>query len=205
MKREQVGRELRIALDLAEADHRDLARADRSSSIASSVLPLNPMRTFSNMLSCVLRQGLQPVQAILVALGVEVEVLLDVVAAREQRRRAAAQRALQLLDRDLVQVLVVDPQLCAVADDESARRASRIPSGTFRGARTAACRSPICTVLPFLSTHLWVKLARADWVCATKALSFSMLPAAWACEQTSTASIATDFALHSVCTVIGDR
>ena len=42
------------------------------------------------------------------------EVLVEIVAAEQDRRRTRAQRAAQLADRDLVQVLVVDVELVAV-------------------------------------------------------------------------------------------
>lgn len=63
-------------------------------------------------------QGLQPFQAVPVFDIPEREVAFDLVVAGEQRRRTAAQRGIQLLDRDLVQVDVVHPELPAVADDE---------------------------------------------------------------------------------------
>src|SRR5690606_20058147 len=62
--------------------------------------------------------GLEPVEAVARAGRAYAEVLLDVVAAREQRGRTAAERLADRLDRDLIEVLVVHPQLRAVAYDQ---------------------------------------------------------------------------------------
>ena len=87
------------------------------SSIASRPFLLKPRRMRSNAVSLVFGHRLQPVEPFLVAEIGQRIALLDFVAAGEQRRRAAAQRAVQLAHRDLVEVLVVNPQLRAVADD----------------------------------------------------------------------------------------
>ena len=80
--------------------------------------------------------------------SVERERLLHVVAAGQQRRRRRAQRLAQLAHRDLVQVLVVDPHLLAVADDQLLARL-RIAPAKLPGTREReAAPSTSCISLP---------------------------------------------------------
>src|SRR5690349_18282792 len=109
-------RQFDVALDSRELDHGDLAELvaqfHRLQSALSEAQPdLLERGVFR------LRHGLEPVEPFLVADSGKAVVLLDLVASCKERRRARAERPVEAAHRDLVEILVVEPDLLAIADD----------------------------------------------------------------------------------------
>src|SRR5687767_8371776 len=114
---ERLGRDLGVALDGRELDHRDLAElVAQFHRLEPCLAEAQPDPLEGGVLRP--RHRLKPIEPVLVADGAEPVVLLDLVAACQQRCGAGAERAVVLAYRHLVQVLVVEPDPGAVADDD---------------------------------------------------------------------------------------
>ena len=125
-----------------------------------------------------LRRRFQPFQAVLACRLLQREILFQVVAAEQDRRRRRAERIAQLPHRDLVQVLVVDVQLLAVGlqqllvgllvgPDEFAGPRENEGAAGGRGQPGL----PLCP--PVSLTWRWVNSPLAALVLATKDLNWS--------------------------------
>src|SRR5688572_19971060 len=117
LEAELAGIDLRVALEVREAQQRGLAEVigelHRLQAIGAEAHahPLEARLALA-------WPRLHPFQAVAAAALGELECLLDLGAARQQGRRGGAERSGQLAHSDLVQIAVVDPDPLAVADDE---------------------------------------------------------------------------------------
>src|SRR5271170_4653223 len=116
-EREQLRRELGIALQPGERDARVLAEVVRDVQCGESGR-VEAQADVAERGLLVLGRGAQPVEAVRRRKVAPLEGLLDVIATGEQRRRSRAQRLIVAALDHLVQVRVVDPHPLAVADQQ---------------------------------------------------------------------------------------
>lgn len=113
---EAVDLQRRILLEAVEAQHRDLTEGIMQfHRHRRAVLQADADAVEGGVAA--LGDGFQPLQTIPVAGILEGEVLFQVIAAEQDRRRRGAERVAQLLGGDLVQILVVDEEFFAIGLD----------------------------------------------------------------------------------------
>src|SRR5437870_3279408 len=124
---EQLGRELRVALEMREPDRRTLPKVveDLQRGQAGGI---EAEADVAEARFLVFRGGAQPVEAVCCRQIVPIESPFHVVLAGEQCRRRRAQRLVVATLNDLVQIRVVNPHPLAVADQQLLVRLVDVPA-----------------------------------------------------------------------------